>query len=95
MIRLILKDLVRDIHECGDGSEALAAHAEHLPDWVLMDIRVRQTDGLAATRQINTAFPDARSVIVTVCKGDDVRKATRGAGDAYVVKDDLLDLRQF
>ena len=30
MIRPILKDLVGDIRECGDGSEALAAYAEHL-----------------------------------------------------------------
>ena len=48
MIRLILKDLVGDIHECGDGCEALAAYPEHLPDWVLVDIRMKQTDGLGA-----------------------------------------------
>ena len=94
MIRPIPKDLVGDIHECGDGSEAPAAYAEHLPDWVLMDIRMR-TDGLASTRQIKAAFPDARIVIVTVCKGNDMRETAREAGaSAYVVKDDLLELRQ-
>lgn len=94
-ISLAVKDLAGQIHECSDGSEALAAYRNHLPDWVLMDIRMRETDGLAATRQIKAAFPDARIIIVTVCVGDDIREAARSAGAcAYVVKDNLLKLRE-
>jgi CheY-like chemotaxis protein len=94
-IRLIVKDLAGKITECSEGSEALPAYAEHLPDWVLMDIRMKQVDGLAATRQIKTAFPAAQIIIVTVCKGEDMREAAQAAGAcAYVVKDNLLELRQ-
>ena len=94
-IRLVVKDLAGQIHECGDGGKALAAYAEHLPDWVLMDIRMKTTDGLTATRQIKAAFPDARIIVVTVCKGEDMRVAARTAGACgYVVKDNLLELRQ-
>jgi CheY-like chemotaxis protein len=94
-ISLVVKDLAGEISECGDGSQALAAYADHLPDWVLMDIRMKQTDGLTASRQIKTAFPDARIVVVTVCKGNDMREAARASGAcAYVVKDNLLELRR-
>jgi CheY-like chemotaxis protein len=94
-IRLVVKDLAGQIHECEDGSKALAAYQEHLPDWVLMDIRMRETDGLTATRQIKAVFPDARIIVVTVCKGADMREAARIAGACgYVVKDNLLELRQ-
>jgi CheY-like chemotaxis protein len=94
-IKLVVRDLVEDIYECDDGSQALAAYAAHLPEWVFMDIRMKKIDGLTATRQLKATYPDARIVIVTVCHGDDLRQAAREAGAyAYVVKDNLLELRQ-
>ena len=94
-IRLVVNDLAGQIHECSDGSKALTAYAEHHPDWVLMDIRMKDMDGLAATRQIKAVFPAARIIVVTVCNGEDVKEAARIAGACgYVVKDNLLELRQ-
>lgn len=93
-IRLAIKDIAGEIHEYSDGSEALAAYSAHHPDCVLMDIRMKKTDGLTATRQIKAAYPDARIIIITVCKGDDMKEAAQSAGAcAYVVKDNLLELR--
>ncbi len=94
MIRLVVKDLFDEVYECNDGAAALAAYREHRPDYVLMDIRMKEMDGLAATRLIKAAFPEAKIIIVTVCLGDDMREAARAAGAShYVVKDDLLELR--
>jgi CheY-like chemotaxis protein len=94
MIKSIVKDLAEDICECSDGSEALAAYRERQPDWVLMDIKMNETDGLAATRQIRAAFPDANIVMVTNYDEADLREAARAAGArAYVVKEDLFALR--
>jgi two-component system response regulator DegU len=94
-ISLVIQDLAGQILECADGAKALTVYREHLPDWVLMDIRMKQTDGLTATRQIKVAFPEARIVIVTVCKGEDMKEAARVAGAcAYIAKDNLLELRQ-
>ena len=38
---------------------------QHRPDWVLMDIKMKEMDGLMATMQIKAAFPEARIIIVT------------------------------
>jgi CheY-like chemotaxis protein len=95
MIRLTVKDLAERIYECADGSEAVSAYANHLPDWVLMDIRMRKMNGLEATSRIKAAFPQARIVIVTGNKGDDLREAARTAGAIdFVMKDNLMELRR-
>src|SRR5262245_14002718 len=83
------------IHECGDGAGALAEFEKHRPDWVLMDVEMKEKDGLAATREIVSSFPDARVVIVTRHDDDQTRAAARAAGArAYVVKEDLIGLRE-
>jgi CheY-like chemotaxis protein len=93
MIRGIVEEIADEISECSDGSEALAAYSEGLPDWVLMDIKMKDVDGLAATRQIKAAYPNARIVIVTNYDESDLRESARQAGArAYVVKENLLAL---
>jgi len=51
LIRRLVNDLVTDVEECGDGSEALAAYNQHRPDWVVMDIEMSPIDGITATRE--------------------------------------------
>ncbi|HEX8999086.1 MAG TPA: response regulator transcription factor [Blastocatellia bacterium] len=95
MIRKLIGDLTDSITECSDGSEALAAYGACRPEWVLMDLRMKEMDGLAATRQIIADFPEARIVIVTDLDDNGLRTAARRAGAcAYVVKENLLELRQ-
>lgn len=95
MIRRVVGDLSSEVHECGDGSQALEAYTRHHPDWVLMDISMGDVDGITATRRITAAFPDARVVIVSSYDGDDLRRAASEAGAcAYVVKANLLDVRR-
>ena len=94
-IRKLMDDLTEVIAECDDGAQALGAYRQHHPDWVLMDIKMKELDGLAATRQIKAAFPQARIVIVS---GHDDARLRRAAGKAgacaYVNKENLLELRQ-
>lgn len=94
-IKQVVQNLVSEIHECADGAEALTAYAAHRPDWVLMDTRMKKTDGFVATRKIKAVFPEARIIIVTICTGKDMKEAAQAAGACgYVVKDNLLELRQ-
>jgi DNA-binding NarL/FixJ family response regulator len=52
------------IGEAADGREAVALSAELGPDIVIMDIRMPNLDGLAATRQIVSAGETAPQVLV-------------------------------
>jgi len=94
MIRSLVSEFAGETYECRDGAEALAAYAEHLPDWVLMDIRMSEVDGISATRELKAAFPDANIIIVTDYNDAELRRSAREAGACeYVVKEDLLSLR--
>lgn len=95
VIRLMVKDIAGEITECEDGSQALTTYVRHRPDWVFMDIRMKTVNGLVATRQIKAAYPDAKIVIVTLCKEQDLQEAARAAGAcAFVIKDNLPEIRQ-
>lgn len=95
MIRSLVSEFAGETYECRDGAEALAAYAEHLPDCVLMDIRMSEVDGITATRQLKAAFPDANIIIVTDYNDAELRRSAREAGARdYVTKEDLLELRR-
>lgn len=94
-LRMWLADLAAPITECDNGAEVCACYAAHRPDWVLMDIELPGQDGITATRQLLAAQPMARIVIVTTYDDADLRQAAAAAGACgYVLKNNLLDLRQ-
>ncbi len=83
------------IVECADGSEALEAYSRHRPDYVLMDIRMKQMDGLTATAQIHTFDPKAKVIMVSDFGSPAFRQAARKAGaTGFVLKEQLPALRQ-
>ena len=95
LIKSIVNDLVDEIYECEDGGQAVALYAEHRPDWVLMDLRMKEMDGLEATSRITAAFPQARIVMITDYDDSELRDAARRAGAAhYISKRHLVDLRR-
>jgi len=93
-IRFVVSEFAREINECEDGAEALSAYEKYLPDWVLMDVEMREKDGLTATREICTSFLDAKIVIVTKYGDAAIREAAQKAGACgFVLKENLLELR--
>lgn len=94
LLRNLLEDQAVEIHECADGSQAVAAYRQCQPDCVVMDIEMPELDGLAATRQILAEFPAARVVIVTQHDSARFRAAARCAGACgFISKENLLELR--
>jgi CheY-like chemotaxis protein len=94
-IKSVIEDIAEECLECADGSEAVALYARHLPDWVLMDLKMVQMSGIEATRQIKAAFPDAKIVMVTDYDDKGLRLAALQAGARdYVSKRKLFDLRR-
>ncbi len=53
------------VAEAADGATAIQLYAEHKPDVVTMDITMPLMDGLGATREILTRYPEAKIIIVS------------------------------
>ena len=88
-LRMIL-DSEEDIEVVGeveDGAGAAAAVAKHRPDVILMDIRMPGMDGLAATREVIAAHPDAKVVVLTTFDLDEyVYGALRAGASGFLLK---------
>lgn len=81
-------DGVDVVAEGEDGDQALGLVRAHRPDVVLMDIRMARTDGLAATRDLLAAHPEAKVLILTTFDADDyVMEALRAGARGFVLKD--------
>jgi DNA-binding NarL/FixJ family response regulator len=79
------------VAEAANGEEALERYREARPDLVLMDLSMPVMDGVAATRAILEAFPDARIIVLTTYTGDeDIHRALDAGAMGYLVKDMMV-----
>ena len=90
-LRLILElGGIEVVGEASDGEEAVAAALEHLPDVVLMDLRMPHVDGIEATRRIVEARPETRVVLLSTYDADSLPAAASTCGAVrYVHKVDF------
>src|SRR5712692_2026208 len=76
------------VGEAATGHEAVALSRQLHPDIVLMDIRMPDLDGLAATRAIKQDLPLISILIVTLSEDPDyLLEALRAGAAGYVLKD--------
>jgi DNA-binding NarL/FixJ family response regulator len=68
------------VAEAGDGRAAVARAREWTVDVVLMDVRMPDLDGIAATREVLAVRPEARVVILTTFEQDDYIFGALNAG---------------
>ena len=93
LIASIVGPLANSIEECSNGPEALVMYGSMRPDVVLMDLRMKEMDGIEATRRICHGDPDAKVVILTDYDDRELRRAAATAGSIhYALKDNLPDL---
>jgi DNA-binding NarL/FixJ family response regulator len=77
------------VAEAANGVDAVNKAARLHPTVVLMDIRMRELDGLEATRRILAADPAARVLILTTFDLDEyVFEALSAGASGFVLKDD-------
>jgi len=71
-----------------DGAEALYLVERHLPDLVLMDLKMPVMNGIQATRLIRERFPSVKVLVLTTYDADEwVFDAIRAGAAGYLLKD--------
>jgi RNA polymerase sigma factor (sigma-70 family) len=75
------------VGEARDGRDALYRTRLLTPDVVLMDVRMPDLDGIAATRELLDAYPDVRVLILTTFEQDDyIFGALRAGASGFLLK---------
>lgn len=76
-----------------DGNAALSLYREHRPDVLLMDIRMKQKNGLDAAEEILREFPSARILLLTTFSDDEyIIKALKVGAAGYLLKQDYQNI---
>jgi DNA-binding NarL/FixJ family response regulator len=76
------------VGEAANGRQAVELCKELRPDLVLMDVRMPEMDGLAATRAIKEDLPQTSVVMVTMHESPDyLLEAIKAGAAGYILKD--------
>ena len=88
-VMLGLQDDIEVVAEAGDGAAAIEIARTHRPDVILMDIRMPEMDGIAATKAIiDSADWPVKVLILTTFDPDEyVYKALQAGASGFVLKD--------
>jgi len=96
-IRSLLESFegVTIVAEAHNGRDAVALAKSTKPNLVLMDISMKELNGIEATAQIKAELPDTRVLILSMHATEDfVRRALKAGASGYLVKDSApLELR--
>lgn len=78
------------VAEAASGREALRMIAEQAPEVVVMDISMPDLNGIEATREIRTRWPQVRVIILSVHSTlEHVHQAFAGGACSYVLKESI------
>jgi DNA-binding NarL/FixJ family response regulator len=102
-IRRVLKKIINvgvtepiEFIECDNGETAITEYASHHPEYVLMDVELKEMNGLEATKNIMTSDENAKVLIVTSHDSLSFRsKAEALKAYGFVSKDDLSVIPQY
>jgi two-component system NarL family response regulator len=92
MMVLEEEDDIEVVAEAANGREVVELARELAPDVVVMDVRMPQVDGIAATRAILEAVPAAMVLVLTVSDDeDDLFEAMKAGAAGYLLKEISID----
>ena len=76
------------VAEAADGEEATVLYEKHLPDVMVLDLRMPKRDGVAVVERVLEAHPHARLLIMTTYDGDeDIFQCLSQGAKGYLLKD--------
>jgi DNA-binding NarL/FixJ family response regulator len=83
-----LIDEVEVVGSASNGAEAVRLAEAHRPDVILMDLRMPDVDGVAATADLRQRLPGARVLVLTTYADDAaIMSALRAGAAGYLTKD--------
>ena len=83
---------IRVIGEASSGADAIALAIRSRPDVVVMDLNLPRQSGVEATRELVTAMPEARVLVLTVeAGGRTVLDALIAGACGYLLKDATIE----
>jgi DNA-binding NarL/FixJ family response regulator len=75
------------VAQASSGREAVARARRLAPDVILMDVRMPDLDGIAATRELSRTMPDAKVMILTTFEEDDyIFGGLRAGASGFLLK---------
>ena len=89
-LRQVLEDEgdIDVVAEAGDGEEAVELAREHLPDVVVMDVRMPVRSGIEATEEIKADVPSCKVLMLTISDDeDDLYQAIKSGANGYLLKE--------
>jgi DNA-binding NarL/FixJ family response regulator len=79
------------VGEASDGLEAVEMAKKLIPDVVLMDIGMRNLNGVEATRRIKKALPHAQVLALTVYDNEEwIFQVLKAGASGYLIKDSAM-----
>jgi two-component system NarL family response regulator len=76
------------VAEAGDGEQAIALYEKHLPDVMVLDLRMPKFDGVTVVQQVMEKHAKARLLIMTTFDGDeDIFRSLSQGAKGYILKD--------
>lgn len=96
-MRRIMRDLYSpyfsEIIECSDGVEAVELFALINPHWTVMDIQMKQMDGIEAAKKILINDANAKIILISQHNDEEIVTAAQQSGAvAFIRKDDLVEI---
>lgn len=79
------------VGEASDGLEAIELAKKMIPDVVLMDIAMRNLNGLEATRKIKKLFPHMKVLVLTMYENEEwIFQILKAGASGYLIKDSAM-----
>src|SRR5215208_4537223 len=76
------------VGEAANGRQALLLCSRLRPDLILMDVRMPEMDGLAATKEVKERYPETSVMMLTMHENPDyLLEALKAGAAGYVLKD--------
>lgn len=79
------------VGEASDGIEAVELAKKLVPDIILMDIAMRNLNGLEATRRIKKLFPHMKVLALTMYENEEwIFQILKSGASGYLIKDSAM-----